>query len=143
MALSLAFWLVLAAGCFLLYRTFRLRVLPWVASYIVLASLTAAVPPFYFRGLTPPPDWQADPHSGIFFASVASSIIQHAGALIVASLLLAEVVVLAQRSHPSGLPRALQVLARTHAYTRSLGIVLIVLALLYPLPAMIYHYYAR
>ena len=140
MALSLAFWLVLAAGCFLLYRNFRLRVLPWVASYIVLAFLTAQVPPFYFSRLAQLHDSHIDPQSGATFAAMVASAIQDAGALVVAILLLAEVVVLATRSHPSDMSRGLHILARAHAHTRSLGVVLIVLALVYPLPAMIYYY---
>jgi hypothetical protein len=139
-ALSLAFWLVLAAGCFLLYRTFRLPVLPWVASYIVLAFLTAQVPAFYISRLTQSYGSQIDPRSGVTLAAMAASVIQDAGALLAAILLLAEVVVLATRSHPSGVPRGLHVLARAHAHTWSLGIVLIVLALVYPLPAIIYYY---
>jgi hypothetical protein len=139
-ALSLAFWLVLAAGCFLFYRTFRLRVLPWVASYIVLAYLTAQVPTFYFRRLPQPSGSQVDPHSGVALAAGVSSVIQNTGALIVAILLLAEIVVLAARSHPSGVPRGLHILAGAHGHTRSLGIALIVLALAYPLPAVIYYY---
>jgi hypothetical protein len=143
MALSLAFWLVLAAGCFLLYRTFRLRVLPWVASYVVLAYLTAQVPTFFFSRLTQSDGSQVDPHSGVVFAAMASSVIQNAGVLVAAILLLAEVVVLATRSQPCGIPRGLHVLARAHAHTRSLGIVLIVLALVYPLPAIIHYCYAH
>jgi hypothetical protein len=114
--------------------------LPWVAAYIVLAFLTSQVTHFYFRRLAQSYGPHVDPHSGVSFAAMVASLIQDTGALLVAVLLLAEAAVLATRSHDSPIPRELRLLARTHAHTRTLGIVLIGLALAYPLPALIYYY---
>jgi len=139
MAISAAVWLALAAGCFLLYRTFRLPVLPWVATYVVLAFLTSNLRYLCFSRVVDVSQ-HVDPHSTVAVAAAVSVIIEDCGVLLVVILLVAEVAVLAMRA--TGIDRApgLHLLAGIHAHTRALGITLVLLALVSPLPAIIYYY---
>ena len=142
MALAAAFWLTLAVGCLLLYRAFSLRVLPWIGAYLVLSVVSANVMYIYFHRLGVSYGAPPDPHSGVIVAAMVANIIEHSADLLAVILALAEVAVLGGRGQAGNGGAGLRWLARVHAYTRSLGITLLLLALARPLPAVIC-YYAR
>jgi hypothetical protein len=140
MAVSAAVWLAAAAGGFVLYRTFRLRALPWVAAYIVLDFLTSNVRYLYFSRLVDLSERHVDPHSAVSLTAAVCSIIEDTGVLLVVILLLTEVAVLAMRATGTASGPGLELLAKVHAHTRELGIALVLLALVSPLPVIIYYY---
>jgi hypothetical protein len=141
MALAAAFWLTLAAGCFLLYHAFRLQVLPWIGAYFVVSYVSANVMYVYFLRLGVSSGTPPDPHSGVTVAATVATMIEHSANLLAAVLALAEVAVLGGRGQADIMGGAgLRWLVRVHAYTRALGITLLILALALPLPAIICYY---
>ncbi len=140
MALAAAFWLTLAAGCFLLYHAFRLQVLPWIGAYLVVSYVSANVMYVYFLRLGVSSGTPPDPHSGVMVAAMAATMIEHSANLLAAVLALAEVAVLGSRGQARIAEAGLRWLARIHAHTRALGITLLILALVLPLPAIICYY---
>src|SRR5881392_2453663 len=143
MALAAAFWLTLAAGCFVLYRAFRLRVLPWIGAYLVVSFASTNLMYFYFHPFVQSTGQPVDPHSGLAAAAMVASIIEHSANLLAVVLALAEVAVLGARAQGGVAASGLGYFARVHAYTRVLGITLLILALVLPLPAILYYYTHR
>ena len=140
MTLAAAFCLTLAVGCFLLYRAFRLRVLPWIGAYLVVSFVSANVMYVYFHRLGVSYGAPPDPHSGVTVAAMVANVIERSANLLAAVLALAEVAVLGGRGQAGIAGGGLRWLVRVHAYTRALGITLLLLALALPLPAIICYY---
>ena len=130
----------LGVGCFLLYRAFRLRVLPWIASYSMMSFLTAQLMHVYAHRIRSEQSGEVDPHSTLASVAMLSSIMEDAALILIALLVFAEMAQLAMRAEHSSAAPGVRFLTRTHAYARQLGITLVLLALALPFPLIIYFY---
>ncbi len=143
MTVAAVFWLTLAVGGFLFYRAFHLRVLPWLGCYLVASYASANLMYLYFHPFSQSSGHPVDLHSGVVSAAMITDIIEHTANLLAVVLALSEVAVLGARAQAGVVPSGLRCFVLVHAYTRALGITLLILALALPLPAIIYYYTHR
>jgi hypothetical protein len=138
MALAGAFWLILAAGCFLLYRRYHLRVLPWLVAYWIVsyAADNVVYLLFHARGLPT----TVDPRSDAALAGMAVAILGYLGNLLAMALVIGEIALLGARGQVREVSFGLGLFVRAHQHTRKFGITLLLLALALPLPSIIYYY---
>ncbi len=151
--LWLAWWTLVCATCFVLYRAVRLQVLPWIGLYYAVGII--AIPLMQYYGhriaqsgqgpeMTPGgrlPD--AFLHSPLALAASVATALDYAGDLLVLILAFSEAAVLVERVYPEVRSRLLRGLALIHSHTRTIGIVAIVVTALMPVPAMLYFYTHR
>lgn len=151
--LWLAWWLLVGAMCFVLYRAVRLPVLPWIGLYYAVSIIAIPVMQYYGHriaqnghGPETAPGGQltaAFLHSPLVLSMSVATALDYAGDLLVLSLAFSEAAVLVRRVYPEVRSRLLRGLALIHSHTRTVGIVAIVVTALMPVPAMLYFYTHR
>ena len=98
---TLALWGVVAVTCFILYCLFPLRALPWAAAAYLVTVVTTFVMQYLFHGIGRSHPEALDINSSASLAAMITSAIEECTSLLIAILLLAEIVVLVVRAHPS------------------------------------------
>jgi hypothetical protein len=140
LTLHLAFWaLVIAFGVWL-YRRIKLRTLPWLGAYCVLALALGLLMPFWHRSLfnphsRPPFGWTVGEFSVHF--GYWAALLNALSDLLVAALVLCDVAFLASLLPGDAQSRPLRMLLRLRENTTALGVTLLAVQLAHPLTALI------
>jgi uncharacterized protein with PQ loop repeat len=152
-ALWLAWWILVCAMCFVLYRAVRLPVLPWIGFYYAVGIIAIPVMQYYGHRIAQSgqgpevtssgrlPD--AFLHSPLALATSGATALDYAGDLLVLMLAFSEAAVLVGRVYPEVSSRLLRGLTGIHLHIRTIGLVAIILTALMPVPAMLYFYTHR
>ena len=151
--LWLTWWVLVCTMCFVLYRTVRLPVLPWIALYYAVGFIAVPVMQYYGHRIAQSGQFpemapggrlsDAFLHSPLALATLVATALDYAGALLVLVLAFSEAAVLVERVYPDVRSRLLRALTVIHSHTRTIGVVAIIFTALMPVPAMFYFYTHR
>jgi hypothetical protein len=145
--LWVSWWLLACAFCFALYRSIRLRVLPWIGLYYAVGIVAVPLMEYYghragsslrLSGMRP-----SDLPPSMLLGTFIATTLDYGGDLLVLILALSEGAVLVRRLYPEASSRLVQALVALHRHARTIGIVAILLTALLPVPAMVYFYAYR
>lgn len=142
-AFDVAWWALLIVFSVAVYWAVRLPSLPWIAAHLAIAVVAVPVSQWLFRSFIPQPLPQSLVHpmgSPLHYAVITASALASIIDLLVMLMILAEVGRLIQRAYPDVSSRVVLTFARVHPYVRRLGIVVVVLTICFPVPALVYYW---
>jgi hypothetical protein len=133
---DLVWWALLIAFFIAACRLYPLQGFRWIAAHSCVALITVPVGQWLFIPLQKPP---ASMLSGALgFAGFSTSLISAAADFVVLVLALSEISVLISKAYPETRSLILRSLLRAHGHVRPLGFSAVALALIYPVPFLIY-----
>jgi hypothetical protein len=133
---DLAWWALLIAFIVAACRLYPLHGFRWIAAHFCVALITVPVGQWLLIPFRKP---AGSTLSGAFgVAGFSTSLISAAADFIVLVLALSEISSLISKAYPESRSVIIRYLLRAHAYVRPLGVSAVALALIYPVPALIY-----
>ncbi len=133
---DLAWWALLIVFLVAACRLYPLQGFRWIAAQFCVALITVPVGQWLFLPFRKP---AGSTLSGAFaFSALATSFISGAADFLVLVLALTEISLLISGAYPETRSVTIRSFLRAHRYVRPIGFSVVALALIYPLPALIY-----
>jgi hypothetical protein len=137
--LMLAWFVLVVAFCWGLYRTLRLSSLPWIGAIYLLSLVTVPLTQLLARRIFPfgadPTGLRVRPEGALV---ITNSCIEGLGNLLLALLAFSEVAFLVSRAYPESHSRLLAFFFRLHDYVREIGVAALILVVSTPLLTFVF-----